>query len=195
MQEGPDNPAEAPSPGTDIVAEGPSADEFLACAYNELRNLARQKMAGESPGLTLQPTALLHEAYLRLVSGGPARFDNEAHFFASVAEAMRRILVERARRRARLKHGGGRERVTLDEATPSCSGSPGVDLVAMDAVIDKLQRQDPRMADIVKLRFYGGLTSDEAAAALGLAPRTVYRAWNAARAWLRAELERHQHGI
>ena len=147
-------------------------------------------MAGEPAGLTLQPTALVHEAYLRLVMSGSARFENEAHFFAAVAEAMRRILVERARRRGRIKHGGGRARVPLEATLPPVIQETDEDLVVMDGVIEKLERLDQRMADIVKLRYYAGLTSDETAAALGLAPRSVFRAWNTAKAWLRAELER-----
>lgn len=151
-------------------------------------------MAGESPNLTLQPTALVHEAYLRLISSGNQQFQNEAHFFGAVAEAMRRILVERARRRSRVKHGGGRKRASLEEAEASLTERADEDLIAMDAVIDKLEKQDPRLAEIVKLRYYAGLTSEETAAALGLAPRTVFRSWNTARAWLRLELERAPHG-
>ena len=176
-------------------ADGPAApDEFLATAYQELRRLAIQKMAKEQPGHTLQPTALVHEAYLRIIGGGAAEFQNEAHFFAAVAEAMRRILVERARRRSRLRHGGGRERRSLDEANGPTPPPSDVDLVAIDRLLNRLEKQDPRMAEIVKLRYFAGLTCEEVAAAMDLAPRTVFRTWTAARAWLKSELERTSDG-
>jgi RNA polymerase sigma factor (TIGR02999 family) len=174
---------------------GSSPDEFLAAAYQELRRLACQKMAKELPGQTLQPTALVHEAYLRIVAGESPEFQNGAHFFAAVAEAMRRILVEKARHRSRIRHGGGRQRGALEDADqPSPPSAVGVDLVAIDNLIARLEQQDTRMAEIVKLRYFAGLTSEETAAAMDLAPRTVYRVWTAARAWLRAELERPGDG-
>jgi RNA polymerase sigma factor (TIGR02999 family) len=192
----PESESRPPEDGSTTDAhsvDSPSTDDFLAVAYQELRRLAYQKMAAESPGLTLQPTALVHEAYLRLISAGQ-QFQNEAHFFAAVAEAMRRILVERARRRSRVKHGGGQARASLEGQEPPLPQHSDEDLLSMDAIIDELERQDPRLAEVVKLRYYAGLTSDETAAALGLAPRTVFRSWNTAKAWLRIELERARHG-
>lgn len=179
-----------PDPKPACEPDVAAPEEFLAAAYQELRRLAVQKMAKEQQGQTLQPTALVHEAYLRIVGGGGAAFENEAHFFAAVAEAMRRILVEKARRRSRLRHGGGRERRALDEADGSSPPARDGDVVAVDQLLDRLEKQDPRMAEVVKLRYFAGLTCDEVAAALDLAPRTVFRAWTAARAWLKAELER-----
>ncbi|MFN0131474.1 MAG: ECF-type sigma factor [Phycisphaerales bacterium] len=168
------------------------ADDFLAAAYHDLKRLARSRMAKERPGQTLQPAALVHEAYLRILGTGDPSFQNEAHFFAAVAEAMRRILVERARRRGRVKHGGGRERTPLEGVEASEPSSE--DIVGLDQVLRKLEAADPRLAEIVKLHYFAGLTFEEISAALRVAERTVYRQWSAARAWLRLQLERPSDG-
>ena len=164
-------------------------DELMRLVYDELRLMARQKMARESPGLTLQPTALVHEAYLRLVGDPSARWEGRAHFFAAAAEAMRRILVERARRYAAPKHGGGRERVPLEGAA-DVAAEASVDVLVLDDALRRLEAQDERKAQVVKLRFFAGLTIEETANALDVTPRTVDRDWVAARAWLHRETDR-----
>ena len=164
-----------------------AAEELLPLVYDELRRLAAQKLARESPGQTLQATALVHEAYLRLV--GPAdaeRWENRGHFFAAAAEAMRRILVENARRKRGAKHGGGRRRVPLAEVH-RVAESPD-DLLALDDALGKLAAEDAPAAELVKLRVFAGLSVEEAADALELARATAYRHWTFARAWLRCEL-------
>jgi RNA polymerase sigma factor (TIGR02999 family) len=174
----------------DAVARGDrqAAGQLLPQVYDELRRLAAQRLAQERPGQTLQPTALVHEAYLRLVGDDPGRpWDNRGHFFAAAAEAMRRILVERARSKRQLKRGGGRARVFLDPeliAAPEASD----DLLVLDEALTKLALQNPRAAALVKLRYFAGLTNQEAAQALGIAPRTADFRWAYARAWLLAEL-------
>jgi RNA polymerase sigma factor (TIGR02999 family) len=161
-----------------------AAADLLPLVYEELRKLAAARMAGESPDHTLQPTALVHEAYLRLI--GPAdrdRWHNRGHFFAAAAEAMRRILVEAARRKKADKRGGGRHRV--DAATVEIPAPEvGDDLVAIDAALDRLAALDPVKADLVKLRYFAGLTIERAAAALGISPATANRYWAYSRAWL-----------
>ena len=161
-----------------------AAADLLPLVYDELRKLAAVRMAAESPDHTLQPTALVHEAYLRLV--GPAdrdRWDNRGHFFAAAAEAMRRILVEAARRKKADKHGGGRHMV--DAATVEIAAPEGADdLVAIDAALDRLAALDPVKADLVKLRYFAGLTIERAAAALGISTATANRYWAYSRAWL-----------
>jgi RNA polymerase sigma factor (TIGR02999 family) len=173
-----------------------AAEQLLPLVYDELRRLARNKLTHEKPGQTLQPTALVHEAYLRLVGGGGAgeqgtgdkgRFDCRGHFFAAAAEAMRRILVESARRKKRLKRGGEREREPLQEdqiAAPDVDG----DLIELDAALEKLQAKDSRKAELVKLRYFAGLTQQQAAEALGISVATADRDWAYARAWLRREM-------
>src|SRR5262245_45826278 len=160
-----------------------AADELLPLVYEELRRLAALKMANEAPGQTLQPTALVHEAWLRLVGSEPQPWAGRAHFFAAAAEAMRRILIEKARSKARLKRGGGLERVELDEIL-----SPGSDrdetLLKMDEALQQLESEDPGKARIVKLKFFVGLTNRQAAETLGVTERTVERAWAYAKAWL-----------
>jgi len=163
--------------------------ELLPLVYEELRKLAAARMAAESPDQTLQPTALVHEAYLRLV--GPAdahRWDHRGHFFAAAAEAMRRILVDRARRKAAARHGGELGRLELE---PDLAAAPEVreDLLALDEALDRLAIEDPIKAELVKLRFFAGLTLPEAAKALGLSERTAGRHWAFARAWLRRAVE------
>jgi RNA polymerase sigma factor (TIGR02999 family) len=165
-----------------------AAAQLLPLVYDELRKLAAQRMAQEKPGQTLQATALVHEAYLRLVDVEQAQhFNSRGHFFAAAAEAMRRILVEQARHKRSARGGGQFQRVELHEeqlAAPSCN----VDLIALDEALDKLAQHDRRKAEVVKLRFFGGLTIHEAAAALGIAESTADADWAYAKAWLRLEL-------
>jgi RNA polymerase sigma factor (TIGR02999 family) len=165
-----------------------AADQLLPLVYDELRRLAARRLAQERPGQTLQPTALVNEAYLRLV--GPAedrRWDSRGHFFAAAAEAMRRILVENARRKRRLKRGGDRRRIDLDQLRPVADSAPD-DLLALDEALTRLAARDPRRAELVKLRFFAGLSMPEAARALGLSLATAERHWTFARTWLYAEL-------
>jgi RNA polymerase sigma factor (TIGR02999 family) len=176
--------------GSGPLAHGGSkpARELLPMVYDELRRLAAQRMARESPGQTLQATALVHEAYLRLVGGDPDRpWDGRGHFFAAAAEAMRRILVENARRRHRLKRGGHRGRVDLDAAQPAAPETDD-DLLALDEALEKLAARDPVKAQLVQLRVFAGLTLAEAAEILGLSTSTADRYWAYARAWLRVEI-------
>lgn len=167
-----------------------ASEELLPLIYEELRRLARARMAQERPGQTLQATALVHEAYLRLVGNDELGWDSRGHFFAAAAEAMRRILIERARRRARLRHGGEFARITLDENVVLTGSAEDDDLELLDQALTRLEAQDEQMARLVKLRYFGGLTVEECAAALGAAPRTVNRLWTAARAWMRREMGR-----
>jgi RNA polymerase sigma factor (TIGR02999 family) len=174
--------------------DGAAAEDLLPVVYGELRRLAAARMAREEPGQTLQATALVHEAYLRLVGGGrPARWNSRGHFFAAAAEAMRRILVESARRRCTLKRGGGAARTPLEDVDLS---SPGADDLVLDVneALERFGHEDPQAAELVKLRFFGGLSGQEAAAALGLAERTATRLWAFARAWLHRELTRAREG-
>jgi RNA polymerase sigma factor (TIGR02999 family) len=159
--------------------------QLLPLVYDELRALAAHRMAGEKPGHTLQATALVHEAYLRLV--GDQQFTGRGHFFAAAAEAMRRILVENARRKGRVRHGGGQRRIDFDEAC-LVGDSPGDDLLAIDEALTRLASLDPTRAELVKLRFFAGLTMSEAAVALGISLATAERYWSFARTWLYAEL-------
>jgi len=165
-----------------------AAGKLLPLVYDELRKLAAARLAEESPGNTLDATALVHEAYLRLV--GPvdaAHWDNRGHFFAAAAEAMRRILVEAARRKRREKHGGDRKRIELDAVQPAAS-DPRHDLVALDAALTRLEAEEPQAAKLVELRHFTGLSVAEAAQALGISARTADRVWAFARAWLHREL-------
>src|SRR5262245_31611242 len=172
-----------------IEACDPSAaEELLPLVYNELRRLAARNMARESPDHTLQPTALVHEAYLRLVTGPDAQhWNSRGHFFAAAAEAMRRILVENARRKQRLKHGGELRRVESSESTDLAA--PGDDLIlSVNESLGSLEERNSQAADLVTLRFFGGLTLPEAAAAMNISPRTADRLWSYAKAWLHQEL-------
>jgi RNA polymerase sigma factor (TIGR02999 family) len=165
-----------------------AAEQLLPLVYDELRRLAAQKLAHEKPGQTLDATALVHEAYLRLVGDGAGpHWDNRRHFFAAAAEAMRRILVENARRKQAAKHGGGRQRRDLD-AEALAAPEPDLDLLALDAALLRLAEHDPLKARLVELRYFAGLTGDEAAAVLGLSASSADRQWAYARAWLRREL-------
>jgi RNA polymerase sigma factor (TIGR02999 family) len=165
-----------------------AAEQLLPLVYEELRRLATEKLAGESPGQTLQATALVHEAYLRLVDVQKAQpWNSRGHFFAAAAEAMRRILVERARHKRSLKAGGGRRRVELVdvEVLADCEGE---DLLALHEALEKLQQKDKRKAELVKLRFFAGLTIEQAAAVLGISTSTADDDWAYARCWLRVEM-------
>jgi RNA polymerase sigma factor (TIGR02999 family) len=164
-----------------------AADELLPLVYEELRRLAALRMANEAAGNTLQPTALVHEAWLRLVGPNNPKFAGRAHFFAAAAEAMRRILIDRARRKRALRHGGGRERVDIQQIELA---SPDSDdqLLAVNEALDKLAAQDPIEAELVKLRYFAGLTVDEAAELLDISPRTARNYWAHARTWLYHEI-------
>lgn len=167
-----------------------AADELLPLVYHELRRLAAHKMASEAPGNTLQPTALVHEAYLRLIGGNAAQqWDGRGHFFAAAAEAMRRILVESARRKKRLKHGGQFERVKLD-AVDLPLPMPDDELLALDEALNRLATVDARAAEVVKCCFFVGLTQAQAAKELGISLATAERLWAFARAWLFREMEK-----
>ena len=169
----------------DSVAQGDpkAAEELLPHVYEELRRLAAHKMASQPPGQTLQPTALVHEAWLRLVGSEETRFANRAHFFAAAARAMRCILIDNARRKQSQKHGGGWERVDV-ERIQLAEPLPSDDLLALDEALTELAQLDPPAADLVQLRFFAGLTQQQAAEVLGLASRTADRTWAHARAWL-----------
>ena len=197
-----------------------AAEQLLPLVYDELRKLAAAKLAYEKPGQTLQATALVHEAYLRLVGGGqersevsgqmsdedqlspdlrspipvscslsPVSFDSRGHFFAAAAEAMRRILIDQARRKESLKRGGDRQRQDIEQVDIAAP-EPSLDLLALDAALERFQRLDPSKAELVKLRYFAGLTIRQAAAALGISATTADRHWAYARAWLHAELAR-----
>ena len=162
--------------------------ELLPLVYGELRRLAAARLAQESPGQTLQATALVHEAYLRLLGAEGAAWQGRGHFFAAAAEAMRRILIEQARRKKRIKHGGGRRKLQLDEgldvAAPEDCEDFAAELVALDAALEKFAAEDPAKAELVKLRYFAGLTAEQAAAVLGISRATAARHWTYARAWL-----------
>jgi RNA polymerase sigma factor (TIGR02999 family) len=165
-----------------------AAEQLLPLVYDELRKLAAQRMAQEQPGQTLQATALVHDAYLRLVDGDKSQnWNSRGHFFASAAEAMRRILVESARRKRRVKHGGDYQRVDLESGC-LVSEEPSLDLLAIDEALTRLAAADPVKAELVKLRFFAGLTMPEAAAALGISLATAERYWTFAKSWLSVEL-------
>lgn len=165
-----------------------AAERLLPLVYDELRKLAARRLAQEKPGQTLQATALVHEAYLRLVDvGEPSPWQGRGHFFAAAAEAMRRILVDAARRKRRPKHGGDRRRVDADEAGEAIA-PPVEDLLALDDALERLAAEDRTSAELVKLKFFAGLSLGEAAEALGLPARTAGRRWAYARAWLQEEM-------
>jgi len=165
-----------------------AAAELLPLVYDELRKLAATRLAGEKPGQTLQATALVHEAYLRLVDVDRVQhWDSRAHFFAAAAEAMRRLLIDRARRKRRSRHGGGRTRVSLDEAL-CLRETPDEDLLALDEALQQLARQEPAKAELVKLHYFAGLSLEEAGRAVGVSHRTAKRHWAYARAWLYAAI-------
>jgi RNA polymerase sigma factor (TIGR02999 family) len=165
-----------------------AAEQLLPLVYDELRKLAARKLAHEKPGQTVEATALVHEAYLRLVDETQVvHWDSRGHFFAAAAEAMRRILIDEARRKRRPKHGGGRSRVSLDEAC--CLGpAPDDQLLALDEALATLSRQEPAKAELVKLHYFAGLSLEEAGQILGISHRTAKRHWAYARAWLYAAI-------
>jgi RNA polymerase sigma factor (TIGR02999 family) len=170
-----------------------AAEQLLPLVYEELRRLAVQKLAQERPGQTLQATALVHEAYVRLLGsgetpvGGERRWDGQGHFVAAAAEAMRRILIDRARKKRSAKRGGGRKRLDVDAIDLVARAAPD-QLLAINDALDKLARGDPTAARLVELRYFGGLTVEEAGKALGMSTATAYRHWKYARAWLHSEL-------
>jgi len=160
-----------------------AADQLLPLVYEELRRLAAAKMSQERPGQTLQATALVHEAYIRLVGSQEKNWSGRTHFFTAAAEAMRRILIDNARRKQRLKHGGGQQKIGLADAEPAAE-EPSDDLIALDEALARLAEIDKTKADLVKLRYFAGLTLEQAAAVLNLPERTAKRYWAHARAWL-----------
>lgn len=164
-----------------------AGSRLLPIVYEDLRRLARMHMANERAGHTLQATALAHEAYLRL-AGGDQQWDSRSHFFAAAAEAMRRILVENARRKGRLRHGGTHQRVEMDDALAAIE-PPDDDVLAVHEGLDELAQADAAAASVVKLHYFLGLSMDETADALGMSPRTAYRCWAFARAWLYRRLK------
>jgi len=171
-----------------------AAEQLLPLVYEELRALAEKRLAWEKPGQTLQSTALVHEAYLRLVGADhTSRWNSRGHFFAAAAEAMRRILVERARRKRSTKHGGQRERLSLDRVEIAAD-APSEDLLALDDALTKLAADDPIKAEVVKLRYFAGLTEEDAARALGISRTTAHRHWHYAKVWLFRELRGEDGG-
>jgi RNA polymerase sigma factor (TIGR02999 family) len=163
------------------------AEELLSLVYTELKRIAAQKMAGEAPGNTLQPTALVHEAWMKLVGDGNAPFENRAHFFSAAAEAMRRILVDSARRKKAARRGGGVSHEELEEEH-LVQTARSDELLAVDEALDLLAREDPGAANLVKLRYFAGMTMDEAAGTMGIPLRSAERTWTYARAWLRRQI-------
>ncbi len=174
-----------------------AADELLPLVYDELRKLASSRMAREAAGQTLQPTALVHEAWLRLVGQGDPElrpeWNGRRHFFGAAAEAMRRILVERARKKARLRHGGNQQRVDFEQAT-FATEDPEETVLALNDALERLALESPEKAEVVKLRYFAGMEHAEVARALGIAEITVRRHWKYARAWLYTELRRSPSG-
>ena len=167
-----------------------AAEQLLPLVYDELRRLAARRLAGEGPGHTLQPTALVHEAYLKLVGADPQQpWNGRGHFFAAAAEAMRRILIDRARHKQTRKAGGGRRRLDLDDLEPAREAGDGDRLLALDEALRRLEAEDPRKAELVKLRFFAGLGAEQAAAALGVSLSTAEKDWAYARSWLRVAID------
>lgn len=175
------------------VGEGEpqAAEELLSLVYDELRRLAAQQMANEAPGQTLQPTALVHEAWLRLGGTHYPQFDNRAHFFSAASEAMRRILIEAARRKQAARHGGGQKRVDI-ETLSLAAETKDDELLAVDGALDEFAAQEPQKAELVKLRYFVGLTLEETAEVLGISAPTAKRWWGFARAWLYQAILREQ---
>ena len=165
-----------------------AAELLLPLVYDELRKLAAAKLANEKPGQTLQATALVHDAYIRLVDVDQAQhWDSRGHFFVAAAEAMRRILVESARRKARLKHGGGHQRQAIDDIEEPAT-THGLDLIAISDALNELDKADSVAASLVKLRYFAGMSVEQAAQSLGMSARTGYYTWDYARSWLRCQL-------
>ncbi|MEL6110026.1 MAG: sigma-70 family RNA polymerase sigma factor [Planctomycetota bacterium] len=178
---------------TQLLANGGQspaiAEELLPLVYEELKRLASQQIAQEKPGQTLQPTALVHEAYIRLVGNPDLKWESRGHFFAAAARSMRQILINRANRKLAIKHGGGRKREELQDV-PFIDESEPERLLAVDAALEKLEVIDPRKVEIVNLRYFAGLSIEETAKALKLSPATVKRDWQFARTWLHREISR-----
>ena len=171
------------------AGDSQAAGELLPIVYEELRLLAARKISNEAPGQTLEATALVHEAYIRLVGTEAHNWNSRGHFYAAAAEAMRRILIDNARRKRSLRRGGGHQRVELDAALLQGGRSGEMDdLIALDEALQKLSENDPVKADLVKLRYFAGLTSNQAARILGVSPATAERYWDYARSWLRVEI-------
>ena len=177
----------------DAVADGDvnATDELLVAVYQELRRLASVRLAQEPAGQTLQATALVHEAYIRLVGAEDQSWENRGHFFAAAAEAMRRILIEKARYKRRRKRGADLQRIDLEDATLAIEG-PSDDVIAVDEALTKLEREDTVVADLVKMRYFAGLNLDQIAKILGMSRRTADRYWAYARAWLHREITKGQ---
>ncbi len=183
-------------PGRDVTtiltkigeADSRAADELLPLVYEELRKLAAHRLTHEAQVVTLQTTELVHEAYLRLVGDYEVSWQGRGHFFAAAAESMRRILVDRARKRGRLKHGGGHRRVPLD-VVELAAAPESLDILALNEALRRMEQQDPRMHRVVMLRFFAGLSVEDTAGALGISPRTVKRDWTCARALLYEQLQ------
>jgi RNA polymerase sigma factor (TIGR02999 family) len=173
--------------------EGGVAADLLPMVYDELRKLAAVKMAQEAPGQTLQPTALVHEAWLRLTGGETAHWHSRGHFFGAAAEAMRRILIENARRKRAQRHGGGQPKLDLQQIEVAAPAKDE-ELLAVSEALEKFSRRDKQKAELVKLRYFVGLTTQEAAEVLGISVPTADRWWNFARAWLFEQIEREQKG-
>ena len=168
-----------------------AAEELLPLVYDELRKLAAAKMVHELPGQTLQPTALVHEAWLRLVGNENQRWNSRGHFFGAAAEAMRRILIENARRKRAARHGGGQAKLDINEIEVAAT-APDDELLVVSDALEKLAEQDSQMAELVKLRYFVGLTTEDAAEVLGISVRTAERWWSYSRAWLYQEFERQR---
>jgi RNA polymerase sigma factor (TIGR02999 family) len=166
-----------------------AAEELLPLVYDELRVLAAQKLEHEKPGQTLDPTALVHEAYLRLIGGNRQQWDGRGHFFAAAAEAMRRILIDQARRKQSQRQGGGLKRQPIEQVEIAAP-EPVLDILALDEALERFEKIDPLKASLVKLRYFTGLTIPQAAEALGISTTTADRWWAYARAWLHAELKK-----
>jgi RNA polymerase sigma-70 factor (ECF subfamily) len=175
-------------PRGDSHGAADSGDELMKLVYDDLRRLADRYLSAESPGQTLQPTALVHEAYLRITGGSPGIWDNRAHFFGAAARAIRRILIDRARGRRRDRNGGGRRPLPLEFAEGVGLPGPCIDLLALDEALNHLARIDEPKARVVELRFFGGLSVEETAETLGISASTVAREWRFARVWLHREL-------
>ncbi len=173
--------------------DGKAADRLLPLVYEELHRLAAQKMSREKPGQTIQATALVHEAYLRLVEVKDQNWNSRGHFFKAAAEAMRRILIENARRKGRLKRGGNRQRISLEDVEVTVDGLPD-DIVALDEALTKLAKEKPIMAQTIELRYFAGLTLEQIAEILGVSERTVSSYWTYAKAWLYREITDEELG-
>jgi RNA polymerase sigma factor (TIGR02999 family) len=170
--------------------EGGASEKLMPLVYDELRRLASARMAREAPGQTIQATALVHEAWLQLAGNGDRQWQNRAHFFGAASDAMRRILIDNARRKARRKHGGGQERVNIEEVQVA-EKTPDDDVLLIDEAVEQLEKEDPEKARVVVMKFFGGLTNQEVAESLGTSERTVDRQWACAKArifrWIREQ--------